>query len=197
MSRPATPGAARGAAPYPATLPTLEADRLALRAFRTTDASEVERLLADGEIARNTLTIPHPYPAGSAAPWIASHAEEWQEGRAGTWAIERRSDGALVGAVGLRISAVHARAEIGYWVAVAEWGKGIATEAVRRLIAYAFDELGLHRVQAHHFVENPASGRVMARAGMRAEGTRRGAFFRDGVPHDVVEYAILRTDARP
>lgn len=197
MPSPATPGAARGAAPYSAPLPTLEAERLALRAFHATDALVVERLLADGEIARNTLTIPHPYPAGAAVPWIASHAEEWAEGKAGTWAITRRSDGALVGAVGLRFSALHSRAEIGYWVAVAEWGKGVATEAVRRLIAYAFDELGLHRVQAHHFVENPASGRVMARAGMRAEGTRRGAFFRDGVPHDVVEYAILRTDARP
>ncbi|MCL4213808.1 MAG: GNAT family N-acetyltransferase [Gemmatimonadales bacterium] len=197
MPRPATPGAARGAAPYSSPLPTLEAERVALRAFRATDAPEVERLLADGAIARNTLTIPHPYPAGTAVPWIATHAEEWREGRAGTWAITRRADGALVGAVGLRISAVHARAEVGYWVAVAEWGKGIATEAVRRLIAFAFDELRLHRLQAHHFVENPASGRVMARAGMRAEGTRRGAFFRDGVPHDVVEYAILRTDARP
>ena len=179
---------------YAAPLPALETGRFVLRAFRETDAPTVEALLADPEIARTTLTIPHPYPPGSATPWIATHAESWREGKGGTWAITR--PGELLGTISLQITRAHGRAELGYWVARTEWGKGIATECVRRLIAFAFDELALHRVQAHHFVENPASGRVMTRAGMRAEGTRRAAFFKAGVPHDVVEYAILRTDTR-
>jgi RimJ/RimL family protein N-acetyltransferase len=182
---------------FAAALPAFETARLRLRAFVAADGATVEELLADPAVARNTLTIPHPYPAGGATPWIASHAEAWREGKRGTWAIVRAADEALIGAVGLNLTLVHQRAELGYWIAHEEWGKGYATEAVRRLIGFAFDDLGLHRVQAHHFVENPASGRVMEHAGMRAEGTRRGAFFRDGVPRDVVEYAVLRTDARP
>lgn len=196
---------------FAAPLPALDTDRLVLRPFDAQDATTVERLLADPEIALGTLTIPHPYPAGSAGPWIATHPESWQAGRSGTWAITLRvgdangtsgnasgvAAGALVGAISLRLTRAHRRAELGYWVSRAEWGRGYATEAVRRLLAFAFDELGLHRVEAHHFVENPASGRVMARAGMRTEGTRRGAVVRDGVPRDVIEYAILRTDRRP
>ncbi|MDH5233611.1 MAG: GNAT family N-acetyltransferase [Gemmatimonadota bacterium] len=182
---------------FAAEQPALETERLRLRTFVPGDGPPLEALLADPAIARNTLTIPHPYPPGSAMPWIASHAEAWREGKRGTWAIVRAADDVLLGAVGLNLTLVHQRAELGYWIAHEEWGKGYATEAVKRLLAFAFDELGVHRVQAHHFVENPASGRVMAHAGMRAEGTRRGAFFRDGAPRDVVEYAVLRTDARP
>ena len=177
--------------------PTLECERLRLRPFSHSDAPTVEALLMDPAIARGTIAIPHPYPAGAALPWIATHAESWREGKEGTWAVTRRAGGALVGALSLRLAAAHLRGEIGYWVSRDEWGRGYATEAVRRSITFAFDELALHRVQAHHFVENPASGRVMKRAGMRAEGTRRGAVFREGVPRDVVEYAILRTDPRP
>lgn len=151
----------------------------------------------DPAIARGTLSIPHPYPAGAAGTWIASHEESWGEEKGGTWAMAHRAGGALVGALSLRLAPAHLRGEVGYWVSRDEWGRGYATEALRRLIAFAFDAVELHRVQAHHFVENPASGRVMVRAGMRAEGTRRGAVFREGIPRDVVEYAILRTDPRP
>ena len=77
-----------------------------------------------------------------------------------------------------------------------EWGKGYATEATRRIIAFAFDDLGLHRVEAHHFLENPASGRVMRNAGMTPEGVHRAVVWRDGVARDLASYAILRTDPR-
>ena len=56
--------------------------------------------------------------------------------------------------------------------------------------------LGLHRVEAHHFVENPASGRVLEHVGMTAEGVHRGVVWRDDRPRDLRSYAILRTDPR-
>ena len=185
------------AAIFSGAQPTLECERLRLNPFSHEDAPRVEALLIDPAIARSTLSIPHPYPVGAALPWIVSHAEAWREGREGTWAVTRRAGGTVVGALSLRMAAAHLRGEVGYWISRDEWGRGYATEALRRLVAFAFDEVGLHRVQAHHFVENPASGRVMARAGMRAEGTRRGAVFREGVPRDLTEYAILRSDPRP
>jgi [ribosomal protein S5]-alanine N-acetyltransferase len=193
-------------APFEGPQPVLHAPRLVLRPFEAADADAVERLLADPEIAEGTLTIPHPYPPGSAGPWIATHAESWRAGTSGTWAVTRRpradaeagaASGALVGAMSLRFVPRHRKAEVGYWIARAEWGRGYATEALARLLDFAFGDAGLHRVEAHHFVENPASGRVMQRAGMRAEGTRRGAVVRQGVPRDVVEYGILASDPRP
>jgi ribosomal-protein-alanine N-acetyltransferase len=178
-----------------APLPLLETARLRLRPFAPADAAAVQANLGDGRIAETTLTIPHPYPPGGAEEFIARHPEAWRGGKSATWAIVDRSD-RLVGAMSLRLTLAHHRGEAGYWIAVAEWGKGFATEALRRVIAFAFDELGLHRVEAHHFVGNPASGRVMERCGMRREGVVRGAVFRDGTPRDLALFAILRTDPR-
>jgi RimJ/RimL family protein N-acetyltransferase len=53
------------------------------------------------------------------------------------------------------------------------------------MLEFGFGRLSLHRIYAHHFVRNPASGRVMAKAGMQHEGTLRGHFFRWGAPEDV------------
>ncbi|MBX7118423.1 MAG: GNAT family N-acetyltransferase [Gemmatimonadaceae bacterium] len=182
--------------PFDAPLPTLRTARLVLRAFATADAGAVARNLADGRIAQNTLTIPHPYPAGAAEEFIASHAPAWSAGKRATWAVTRAADGELVGAIGLALARAHRRAEIGYWIAIAEWGKGYATEATRGVVAYAFETLGLHRVEAHHFLENPASGRVMRNAGLQPEGVHRGAVWREGRPRDLASYAILATDPR-
>jgi ribosomal-protein-alanine N-acetyltransferase len=181
---------------FPAAIPVLRAGRVELRPFVEADAGELEALIDDAEVAAGTLTIPHPYPRGSGAPWIAGHAASCQERRMITWAITSCDDGRLLGALSLRLSPAHRRAEAGYWIARRDWGNGFASEALRRVIAFAFDEVGLHRVDAHHFVENAASGAVMRRAGMRSEGVRREAVFRDGRPRSVEEYAILRSDPR-
>ena len=178
-------------------LPTLVTARLVLRAFAPADAEQVQRHLSDGRVAGNTLTIPHPYPVGAAEEFIASHAPAWAEAKRATWAMTRPDDGAIVGAIGLVLTRLHQRAEVGYWVALGEWGKGYASEATRRVISFAFDDLDLHRVEAHHFIENPASGRVMQHAAMHPEGVHRGVVWRDARPRDLACYAILRTDPRP
>jgi len=178
-------------------MPTLGSERLVLRPFTPADAPDVTRYLSEAAVARQTLTVPHPYPEGAAAEFIGRHAADWTAGKRAVWAITMRDDGTLVGAIGLHLVPAHRKAEVGYWIGVPAWGKGIATEAVRRVIAFGFDDLGLHRLDAQHYVENPASGRVMVKAGMRYEGRLRGVVFRDGVPRDDELYAILRTDPRP
>lgn len=177
--------------PPPAVLQT---DRLVLRPFTPADAARVQACLADREVARQTLTIPHPYPAGAAAEWIAKHEPWWAAGKQMIWAITR--EGLVVGAIGLVFVRQQRRAEVGYWIAREAWGAGIATEALRAVIAYGFDALGLHRIEAQHYRENPASGAVMRKAGMQHEGRLRGVVFRDGVPRDNELYAILATDPR-
>ena len=70
------------------------------------------------------------------------------------------------------------------------------TEALRAVVAFGFDTLRLHRIEAQHATENPASGRVMAHAGMRYEGTMRGAKLLHGRFVDLAGYAILANDPR-
>jgi [ribosomal protein S5]-alanine N-acetyltransferase len=151
----------------------------------------VERLVGDPLVAATTLNIPHPYPPGAAEAWIGSHG---QDENAFEFALERRDDGALLGAIALRVVPEHARAEIGYWVGVPYWNNGYATEATRALIAYAFDELGLNRVYAFHFPGNPASGRVMEKAGMRFEGELREHHRKGEGYRSSRVYGIIRSD---
>lgn len=175
-------------------MPTLRTARLVLTPFVPGDAPAVARCLAVEEVARGTLTIPHPYPPELAAAWLARHAAWYADGKQVIWALRRGED--LVGAMGLHVVPAHRRAEVGYWIARHAWSEGFATEALRAVIACGFDTFGLHRIDAQHYVENPASGRVMRKVGMRHEGRLRGVVFRDGVPRDNELYAILRDDPR-
>lgn len=188
--------------PLPAQ-PTLQTPRLTLRHFRADDAPAMLRELSDVEVARETLNIPHPYAIERAEEFLADIPKRFEAGKGVVWAIvDRASDagaaeGALIGAVGLNLTRAHRRAELGYWIAKSRWGQGIATEASQAVLRYGFEALGLHRIDAHHFVENPASGAVMRKLGMQYEGRLRAMVWRDGVPRDLELYAILASDPRP
>lgn len=174
--------------------PTLRTERLTLRPFQATDAPDVQRLAGEWEVANTTLNIPHPYPDGAAEAWIATHSGHYESGKAVIFAITTRGDGALVGAVGLSVEPVHARGELGYWVARPHWAKGFATEAGLTIVAYGFETLALNRIEAVHMTRNPASGRVMVKLGMRLEGAQRERIRRSGQFEDVATYAILRAE---
>ncbi len=172
-------------------LPTLVTERLVLRPFAPTDAAEVQRLAGAREIADTTLNIPHPYPDGAAAAWIARHPGAWAARETLTLAVTERGSGALVGAVGLMLHLPDSRAELGYWIGVPWWNRGYATEAARALVAHGFGALQLHRIMARHLVRNPASGRVMQKLGMEREGVLRQHVRKWGVFEDLVVYAVL------
>ena len=176
------------------TLPVLTTERLTLRPFTIGDAADVQRLAGVREVADTTMHIPHPYPDGLAKQWIETHAPAWEARTGATYAVVESASNGLVGAAGLTLAMEHERAEVGYWIGVSFWNRGYATEVTRVLIAFAFDALGLHRVQARHLSRNPASGRVMQKAGMRLEGTHREQMKRWGRFEDIVMYGILASD---
>lgn len=178
-------------------LPNLETPRLVLRPFGDEDAADVRRLAGDRAIADTTLRIPHPYPDGAAGAWIATHAVSFAAGHGLTLAIILRERRDLIGAIGLEINPDQQRAELGYWIGRPYWNQGYATEAGRAVVAYGFDVLGLHRIYADHLTRNPASGRVMAKLGMRPEGILREHVVKWGLYEDVARHGILATDPRP
>jgi RimJ/RimL family protein N-acetyltransferase len=177
-----------------ATLPTLETGRLTLRPFTLADAGRVRELAGAPEVAATTLNIPHPYPEGAAEGWIGAHAAAAEKGEGFSWAMVRKADDLLLGAIGLGIATPHRRAAMGYWLGVDYWNQGYTSEAARRVIAFGFEELGLHRVQAGYLPRNPASGRVMRKAGMTYEGTLRDYVRKGGRFEDVAMCAILRAE---
>ena len=157
--------------------------RLTLRPLTLDDAPAVQTLAGAYEVALNTLLVPHPYPEGAAEEWISKNDPH-------TFAID---DGQLVGAMGLVMKGDE-MAELGYWIGVPFWNRGYASEAARAIIRYGFGECALHRIFAGHFARNPASGRVMAKAGMTLEGTLRQHVKKWGEYLDVSYYGILRDE---
>lgn len=140
----------------------MHSQRLTYRQLVAADANRIAALAGDWDIARMTSRIPHPYSLIDADLWIASlESDEFVRG------IEL--DGELIGAVGY-IETGEGEAEIGYWIGKSWWGRGYATEAARTLVAYCFSTGGFRRLTCGHFVDNPASARVIQKLGFRRAG---------------------------
>lgn len=162
-----------------------------LRPFSLEDAEDVQRLAGDREIAATTLSIPHPYEKGMAESWISTHHDEFIRGSKVVFAVAHGETGELFGAVSLTLRREHHCAELGYWIGKPYWNRGYATEAAIATIHYGFRELHLHRIYATHLGRNPASGRVMTKAGMRREGVLREHVRKWGQFDDLVSYGVL------
>ena len=146
-------------------LPVLATARLVLRAPRRSDVNAIATLVNDRRIAANTARIPHPYAIEDAEQFIA--AVNKREGEA-CFAITL--DGMPIGicSVDLREDGP----ELGYWLGVAYWGRGFATEAVRALIDHAFGDLEHEALISGARVNNPASRRVLEKCGFQWTGVR-------------------------
>lgn len=153
--------------------PVLETERLVLRAPRIEDMAWIAELADNRKVAEMTANIPHPYGMADAAAFVAN----LPAGRdAVTFAIFLKTDGSNpigppipVGMCGF-VRRSEAAPEIGYWIGEPYWDKGIATEAVRALIDYAFGDLGLEALVAAARVVNPASRRVVEKCGFQWTG---------------------------
>ena len=122
--------------------------------------------------------------------------ERWEGGSAYAWPILLRENGLLVGMIEARVDAT--MVNISYVIARAHWNKGFATEAVREICAWAAAQPGVFRVWAVCAVDNPASARVLEKAGMTREGTlRRWTVFPNinGAPRDCYSYSLVRESA--
>ena len=145
--------------------------RLLLRPGWREDAPALFQAVADERIVRNLATAPWPYTMADAETFLTRERSPHEP----ACLIFLRTEGAprLVGGIGFGRKPGDAEPEFGYWIARPYWGRGIATEAGRALIANARDTLRLRRLEAGHFVDNPASGRVLAKLGFRPTGVTR------------------------
>ncbi|GCD20367.1 hypothetical protein CTKZ_19290 [Cellulomonas algicola] len=115
-----------------------------------------------------------------------------------TWAFAVRVDGRAVGHVALaHVEHRHATAWVSYWLTASERGRGLATRAVASVARFAFDDLGLFRLELGHRVNNPASCRVATGAGFAAEGVERAKLRYGDERFDVETHARLASDPDP
>jgi len=170
---------------------SFETGRLLLRPLSLSDSEVVMRLAGDKKVSDTVLFIPHPYPEGLAARWIRSTRRKRISGSEQTFAVTIKAGGEFLGAMGLRIDKSGLIGDAGYWIGVPYWNKGYATEALRALISFGFETLGLHKITAHYLEGNIASGRVMEKSGMIKEGVQRKELHKNNNWFDTVHYGIL------
>jgi RimJ/RimL family protein N-acetyltransferase len=154
----------------------IETPRLRLRRYRAADIPALVAALNDWSVAQWLARTPYPYVVGSAESFLADADAAHAAGRR---AIADRVTDALLGGIG--IEPVDGRIALGYWLGPAQWGRGIASEAVTALVAHGFATMGLERLHATTDPDNAASQRVLVKAGFRRIGdepanppTRRG-----------------------
>ncbi|MFI5910322.1 GNAT family N-acetyltransferase [Dactylosporangium sp. NPDC051541] len=140
------------------------------------------------------LQLWSPPAAVTVEEWIEERAD-WSPGRRVGWVVSDPSGGPVLGSVSVRVDTAADNGMIGYWTAPPARGRGVATRSVRAAARFAFDVVGLHRIELAHAVENAASCRVAEVAGFTLEGTLREAYlYGDGRRHDEHLHARLRND---
>lgn len=138
--------------------------RVALRTLTADDAPHIATLAGDWDVARMTDRIPYPYRERDALTWIDGLPDNER-----VFAIDL--DGRLVGMCGVMLHP-EGDAEIGYWIGRPWWGQGFATEAAALLIKYCFRDLKLSGITSGHYIDNPASQRVIEKLGFQKIGAR-------------------------
>jgi RimJ/RimL family protein N-acetyltransferase len=164
-----------------------------LRPWKKGDEPAIVRHANDRKVWRNLRDhFPHPYTPSDAVDWIRRVSERGAPHL--DFAIVL--NGEPIGGIGCRpLDDVHRRvAEIGYWLGRTHWGNGYATEAVITLTRYAFAQLDVDRIEAAVFAWNPASCRVLEKAGYRFEARLARSVFKDGQTTDGLMYARFRDD---
>ena len=173
----------------------LETQRLMLRDIRMDDIQEYyERLYGDGDVCRYLLFDPHQ-DIGESLQSIQEVLEKYEEGRFYRWGITEKDDGSLIGIIGLvRMDEKTDTCSFAYLLGCDYWNRGYGTEALKEVIRFAFEELEIRRIVADHMAENPASGKVMKKAGMVHIGTEKAKYDKHGYLHDAEVYEIRNED---
>ncbi|WP_054024944.1 GNAT family N-acetyltransferase [Bacillus sp. FJAT-28004] len=175
--------------------PRFETNRLILRLFEASDANMVQTLAGNEEVARTTLSIPHPYPDGAAEAWIERTRNAYQKGEIYSFAMVKKENKMLIGCVSLRVSKSEKQAELAYWVGRPFWGRGYATEAAQTIVKFGFEGLNLNRILAAAMTKNPASYKVMHKLGMKSEDNFPKQVLKSGIYEDLVHYGLVKSDA--
>jgi len=169
-------------------------ERLNIRDFTIEDAPFLQECLGDKDVARQTMTKPHPFPESLAVESIEKYHKFKKDGAANILALTLKDTNQFIGLVGMMFKPEHKKGDLGYLLSKPFWGKGYATEAAKKMLEVGFNEYGLERIAASAFADNPASLKVLEKVGFRYEGTSRKDAIKWGEARDVAFYGILKEE---
>jgi [ribosomal protein S5]-alanine N-acetyltransferase len=177
------------------TLPTLSAERVRLRWLTAADISALFTIFGDAEVTRywGFATLPD---LAAAEALLADIHRHFHERTLFQWGVETIGAGEVVGTCTLAgLDAANRRADLGYALGRAFWGRGYMAEILPPLLRFAFADLALHRVTADADPRNERSIRILERLGFQREGYLREQYLVQGEAQDAVVYGLLRSEA--
>jgi len=170
----------------------LETELCLLRPWRMADAGGLAAGINNRNVSINLRdAVPHPYTVNDAIAYLERVTTPQPE-----HAVCIEVDGRVSGGMSIRIgSDINRRtAELGYWLAEPLWGRGIMTAAVRAFVPACLEEFDLDRIFATASSKNPASARVLEKAGLTFEGRLRKNLIKGGEVLDSLMFAWIRED---
>ncbi|AZN42469.1 GNAT family N-acetyltransferase [Paenibacillus albus] len=174
--------------------PQLETERLILRELTEADAADLFACFSNVEVTRYYGQEPFE-SIEQAGRLIGLFAANYENKRGIRWGIARKGESGIMGTIGFNALVLpQRRAEIGYELHPQHWRSGYASETVKRVIAYGFEELGLARIGAVVFPENEASNTLLKRLGFQHEGMLRDYMVQGGQSYCTNVYSLLRSD---
>jgi ribosomal-protein-alanine N-acetyltransferase len=175
-------------------LPVLETARLILRKVTMDDLQDVFAYASDDDVTRFLRWGPHK-TLEETESYICEVLGEYKAGKDGPWGVEYRQTGRVIGSIHLMaISAQHRKAEIGFALSRSYWRRGLMSEALARVLDYAFGSIGLNRIGAFCLVDNRAGMRFLEKVGMKQEGVLREYVYQKGAFRDFGVYSVLKRE---
>ena len=170
---------------------TINTKKLTLRRIESADAEMMfQNWVTDSEVTRYLRFQPHK-DIEETREIIQIWLEDYKKENTYLWGICLRN-GELIGTIGMFINETDLKADIGYCIGRNWWGKGYVSEALKAVIDYMFTNTDIERIEAYHAAENPASGKVMEKAGMAHEGFAKHKYRNHNGFHDSNQYGIIR-----
>ena len=169
----------------------LRTQNLILRPWESQDKEALIRHANNPKVWQGLREIfPHPYTEKEAQWWLQHFDDDPKKLN-----LSMEYEGEAIGGITLHLleNVYQKTAEIGYWLGEPHWGKGLATQAVKTISRWGLENWDILRIQAGVFSGNPASERVLEKAGYHREATHRRAVFKDGKILDETCYVLLKS----
>ena len=176
------------------TLPIITTPRLVLRWISEDDIDSLYEIFSNPQVMRYWSTVPLPNQE-AAAELQREIAEGNESEKMFKWGLALRDSNIVIGTTTLfNLNLDNGRAEIGYAMAHAYWGKGYMNEALKALLSHAFEVMELRRLEADVDPRNAASIRTLERLGFQREGFLRERWHVNGETQDAIFYGLLRRE---
>lgn len=175
----------------------LETERLILRKGSVNDAEEIFNNYCTDPLVTKYVTWDVHKSIDDSIKYLKHFEESYSKEHSYNWLIEDKGINQVVGAIAaIHVDVKNGTIEIGYCLGSKWWNKGYMTEVLKEVIQFLFEEVGVETIYAEHWADNPSSGKVMLKSGMKYEGSLRNRLIDKNTnkPTNLESYSIIKED---